>query len=170
MQRAALEFQRALYSQPSNLRRRDPSTKEWTHSIGKGLFSNLSYKRGETIGEFVGTWRTKQEYEVLTAIEPWRKAYSIMSTQEHGDILDCYDAYIDGKCMLSFANSPIACWDVVNNKKAVENCSIVFSNRRILLKCGVNTVTHRSPNSFVTHTHTELLFNYNKSYVSYSKK
>ena len=150
LERAALEFQRALYSQDSNLRRRDPETKEWTKSIGKGLFSHLSYRKGENIAEFVGTWRSKVEYETLTAVEPWRKAYSIMSTQENGEVLDCYDTHQAGKCIASFANSPIACWDVGSNKKAIENCCIVFHKRKIYLQCGVKTVKHKSPNNNVT--------------------
>jgi hypothetical protein len=165
-----MEYQRALYSQDSNLRRRDPVSKEWTKHTGKGLFSHLSYKKGENIAEFVGTWRTKLEYETLTAVEPWRRAYSIMSTQENGDVLDYYDTHKAGKCVASFANSPIACWDVVNDKKAVENCCIVFHKRRIFLQCGVKTVKHRSPHNFIIPAHTELLFNYNTSYVSYGDK
>jgi hypothetical protein len=168
LERAKLEFQRALYSQPSRLKRRDLKTKLWTVDIGNGLFSSLAYKFNDIIAEFVGRWRTKSEYEAIAAMEPCRRAYSII-TSENGDVLDCYDAFIEGRCIASYANSPISCWDIESNKKAVENCRITVHGRKIYLRCGVKTVGAHSPKTFTIPPNTELLWNYNNSFVSYER-
>lgn len=165
--RAIAEYKRALYHQPSDLRRRDRTTKQWTVVIGEGLFSTLSYRRDETIAEFHGTWRSLMEWEELATREPWRRGYTIHAST-NGDVLDCYDQYKCGECVASYANSPIACWDVVRNVKPVANCRITVNGRRVLLKCGVDKVGSKSPKGFVVPQNTELLWNYEKSFTNYT--
>ena len=167
LQRAADEMYRALYHQQSNLRRKN-SKGQYTVSINEGLFSRLGYKRDEVIATFNGTIRTKDQYLALCADEPWRKAYSIsFSTQ--GDVLDCYDKYIKGKCIASYANSPLGCFDLTTSKKAVDNCrlSVNLQSKTISLKCGVNELARKSPKAFIITPGTELLWDYGDSFVSY---
>ena len=167
MHRIHDECDRALYQQPSELRRRDKQTKQWTSEIGQGLFSTMSYKRNEVIAEFKGTWRSLMEWEEIAAKEPWRRAYSIIAS-EHGDILDCFDHFKKGNCIASYSNSPIACIDLTTNTKAVANSRIKVSGKRIFLVCGVNKVGSRSPKHFVLQPHKEILWNYESSFISYT--
>ena len=165
--RVISEFKKALYFKPSNLRRRNRTSKEWTVSIGDGLFSTLAYKRDEVIGEFCGTWRTPLDWEQLQAREPWRRGYTIQPST-NSDYLDCYDTYKSGNCILSYANSPIACWDVSLNIKPKANCRLQRYGRKLVLKCGIDKVGSRSPANFMIAPHTELTWNYEKDFINYT--
>ena len=167
--RAQLEFQRSLYHKPSNLRRRDSQTKEWTVSIDAGLFSHLGYIRNEVIATFNGIWRSQSEYEEICKVEPWRRAYSICKS-EHGEVLDCYDNYRKGLCMASYSNCPTACWDIEKNRKPVPNCYITNHGDVIKLRCGYKRGSEwiSSP-KFRILPHEELLWNYGDSFVSYKQ-
>jgi hypothetical protein len=158
LQRAADEMYRALYHKESNLRRKDKDGK-YTKSIKEGLFSKLSYKRDETIATFKGTIRTQEEYIAICVCSPWRKGYSI-AFSTNGNVLDCWDQYVNGKCIASYSNSPRGCIDLTTGKSAVDNCrlSVNLQTKTISLKCGVDIQSRRSPKGFVIQPGTELLW------------
>ena len=167
LRRAADEMFRALYHQESNLRRKDEKGK-YTISVNEGLFSKLSYKRDEVIASFRGTVRTQEEYIAICVNEPWRRKYSI-SYSTNGNVLDCWDNYVNGLCIASYANSPRGCLNLATGLKAVDNCrlSINLQSKTMSLKCGVDIQSRRSPKGFSIQPGTELLWDYGDSFVSY---
>jgi hypothetical protein len=129
----------------------------------------LAYKKGETIGKFVGILRTQTEYRSICENEPIRRAYSIAES-ENGLILDCYDQYRQGLCLLSFANCNVGAWNTVTNKKAVPNCSLVVNveKKTFTLKCGVDKPEQfKTSKTFTITPGTELVWNYGDSFVNY---
>ena len=168
LDRATMELHRALYTLDSNLRRLDTDTNLYTIPIrGKGLFSKIMYKKDEPIISFIGTVRTQAKYMEICETEPWRKAYSI-AFSTNGDVLDCYDHYVKGLCIASYANSPKKCHDVITGKAAMENCyiSVNYVEKTITLKCGYKK--RHCPDSFVIPAGTELLWDYGDSFVNYN--
>ena len=170
LHKASIEIQRSLYGEESKLRARDPTTLEYTKPIGRGLFSRLGYKRDHAIVSFKGTIRSQEEYKDLCEREPIRRAYSIVFS-EHGQVLDCYDQYKEGLCLASLSNSPVGCIDISTGRRAESNCRLVpdMINKTLTLKCGVNyPISNKSPKDFFIPPHTELLWHYGDSYVSYN--
>ena len=127
----------------------------WTVSINSGLFSHIGYKRDEPIVTFKGVWKKQSEWKELAEKEPCRRAYSIAKS-EHGDVLDCYDHFVQGLCVASYANCPIACKDIITNEKAKDNCRITIYKNVITLRCGVNSEGRESPKKFFIPPDTEL--------------
>ena len=167
--RAALEVQQSLRGAPSTLRALDPVTKQYTRTIGKGLFHSLSLKRDELVAYYVGTWRSQIEFDRLCLADPVRQRYGIKCT-EHSLVLDTWECVRDGLCVASYANSPKGCLDTTTGRKAVANARIVpnFEQRRICIRVGVNKpLSQRSPDNFWIVAGTEILVAYGASYTCY---
>ena len=169
--RATLEMKRALYSAPSNY------VTISRKSIGSGLFSRLGYKKGDFIAYFIGKTMTQEEWNVLCAKEPRRRAYGLVSS-EHGVILDCYDHYRNGLCIASYANSPVDCVHVHSKKEAIANCQLkVFGRKgetkKFYLQAGIKEQEQqqedsgKSKDKFFIAPGIELMWDYGDSYVSY---
>ena len=128
------------------------------------------YKRDDPIVFFTGTLRTQQAFTKLCEKEPWRRAYALVFS-EHGEVMDCFDQYQKGLCLASYSNSPNGCFDITTSKKAVENCRLVVNvkDKTMTIKCGVNKESIRSSDHFVIPPHTELLWDYGDSYISYNQ-
>jgi hypothetical protein len=130
----------------------------------------LGYKRDQPIISFKGTIRSQADYMALCEKEPIRRAYSI-AFSEHGEVMDCYDQYRDGLCLASLSNSPVGCIDLATGRKAQPNCRLVpdFTKKTLTIRCGINyPFSNKSPADFFIPPHTELLWNYGDSYVSYN--
>ena len=166
LKRATMEISRSLYTMDSTLRRLDENG-EYKKTIGKGLFSRLGYKNGDEIVNFVGVFRTQQEYMELCLQQPGRKAYSL-AFSEKGLILDCYDQYKDGLCLASYANCFTGCWNTATNKKAVPNARLCVNlvKKTMKLRAGVKK-GRESPANFFIPPHTEIVWDYESSYISY---
>ena len=170
LERALMECTRQLRALPSQLKRWSAEDKDYTLSIGKGLFSNIGYRKGDLIAEYVGVWRTQAEYQALCADEPERRAYSLVMS-EHSDVLDCYDHYLRGLCLASFANDPTQCRNIVTGAIAKANCRIVANVKKgiICLRAGV-VYPNESPANFYIPRDTELVARYGNSFVSFQKR
>ena len=143
----------------------------FSRNINKGLFSHLGYKRDDNIVSFIGTTRTKSEYEALCVLEPFRRAYSIISST-NGIVLDCYDQYKNGLYIASYSNSPVGCWNTITGTNAVPNCRLVISQdskkkKNFILRAGIKKDGKQSSKRFFIPPHTELLWDYGDSYISY---
>ena len=167
MIRATVEMKRALYRSPSTI-----VTKNG-RSLNYGLFSKLAYRSNEIIAHFRGTLRTKDAWMRMCEVEPPRRAYGIISS-ENGVVLDCYDNYNAGLCLASASNSPVECVYIGTRKAAVANCRLVIptvkkGQRKIFyLRAGVkdpedDVISDR----FYITPDTELLWDYGDSYVNY---
>ena len=53
MERVNMEYERVLYSQASTLRGKDRSTGLYYLLLGDGLFSNIDYKVGDHIADYI---------------------------------------------------------------------------------------------------------------------
>lgn len=69
--------------------------------LGKGLHAMEKLKKGSLVGEFVGTIITVEEFRVRDAAG--RGGYGIYLRE--GVVLDCYDEYLRGECMMSYCNT-----------------------------------------------------------------
>ena len=120
---------------------------------------------------------TQEEWNVLCAKEPRRRAYGLVSS-EHGVILDCYDHYRNGLCIASYANSPVDCVHVHSKKEAIANCQLkVFGRKgetkKFYLQAGIKEQEQqqedsgKSKDNFFIAPGIELMWDYGDSYVSY---
>ena len=90
LDRASMELNRALYGGTSHLRAFDG--KAYTKHIGRGLFSHLTYRKGERIIKFIGSVKQREEFDLLTQdCDPCRKNYALHLSKTR--VLDCYDHY-----------------------------------------------------------------------------
>jgi hypothetical protein len=138
----------ALYHKPSPLVRRDGQ------GIGDGLFSNISYKCNDLICYFVGELISTDERKIRE--RAGKGGY--MVEWRSGEVLDCYRMMRQGKCLASYANSPL---NVSNsedvNQIVTENCTITrdYTRNQIALRC-------IAPHGIAPHT--EILWRYGTSY------
>jgi hypothetical protein len=78
-------------------------------------------------------------------------------------VLDCYDAYLEGLCVASYANCYKGCFNAVTGRKAVPNARISYSSQHmsISLRVGVNSPDHlKSPKNFWIQANTEIIIDY----------
>ena len=141
--RVNLENTRLLYIQASSLRGQDRRTGLYTELIGEGLFSNISYIPTQTIVEYVGAIITHEEGFIRE--QAGRGGYMIHLND--AQLLDCYDACQDGRCLASKANSATNCYNTVLRRKAVANSSIVVGylqsgNYRVRIIAQTNIASH----------------------------
>ena len=78
--------------------------------------------------------------------------------------LDCYEKYIQNKCMASYANSPRNAFHGLTGEKAKANCRLMVdvNTRTAKLVCGPKRDT---PNSFVVKSNTEFVWDYDDEYI-----
>lgn len=144
----------ALYHIRSTLRALDLNKQTFTSRIGDGLFSSLSYCDGDVICQFVG--------EVITTVEGRRRTAlgrgGYMVHLSHLESIDCLQAYSDGKCMASYANSSM---NVRRHNKPHEritpNCRLKVNtkSKTAAIVCAVRRIP----------AHTELIYAYSRGYV-----
>jgi hypothetical protein len=110
---------------PSNLRRRNATTLQFTEPIGNGLFATRTFRPGEHIIHFIGEIINRQELQERTAAG--RGGY-ILANRGETQFLDCYETAQSGRCLASMANSPLGCrFAGENGPKASANSKLVVS-------------------------------------------
>jgi hypothetical protein len=141
-----------LYHRESDLRCLDKDGLTYTSKIGHGLFSSVDIDSGSIIGYFSGNiitpiMKLKREIE-------GKSGYMIKISKSC--ILDCYDNYVSGKCIISYANSPKNCINPKDPKKNIRANSIITVCTRL------KTVAIRSKR--LIPAHEEILFSYQSEY------
>jgi hypothetical protein len=106
---------------------------------------------GIKLAEFKGEIISKKEYERRE--KRGRGGYAIATAS--GGFLDCYANAKAGMCKASMANSSFKCFDISNNKNAINNCQIKVNESTVTLYTAPNTAV--PPNR-------ELLWAYQRSY------
>jgi hypothetical protein len=71
------------------------------HKLGKGLHAMVRLDANSLVGEFNGTVRTVAEFEIRDA--EGKGGYAIHLRK--GYVLDCYDQYLRGECLMSYSNT-----------------------------------------------------------------
>ena len=140
----------SLYHRPSTIRAVHPRTKQLV-SIGKGLFSKLSYTNNETIIIFCGDLMSQAQYEQETTAG--RGGYAIHLSET--EVLNCYHKFKQNKCMASYANSPQGCVIAGSKEKAKPNANLVVDRKNKSARIVANG--NISPN-------TEILLTYRNAY------
>jgi hypothetical protein len=84
--------------------------------LGKGLHALGKLKRGSMIGEFVGDVITVEEFKRRDTAG--RGGYGIYLRE--GVVLDCYDAYLRGECLMSYCNTARSSYTY----KQVRGCAV----------------------------------------------
>jgi len=121
--------------------------------IGEGLFSHLSYRKGDVIVAFVGVEMTRHAYDE-NAARNGRGGYCVQLKQNM--VLQTYDMRWSSECVASCANSARRCINVTTGTNAVNNCKLtVGNNNSVKLVCHHNYI---SP-------HTELAYDYHNEFV-----
>lgn len=146
-----VQYSHALYVKDSNFRRVNDGT-----AIGKGLFSCLTYKKGEIIVQYKGRVTTNDEHIQLCCRDNdngvLRKQYCI--GYKIGFIFDCFLMYNLGECKASFANDAKACTDVSSHSNAINNCKISIFGDVISIKADRQVI----------YPHQELAVSYSSSF------
>ena len=147
--RATMGLTRSLYAGQSLLILNDT-----TLIIGQGLFSHLSYRKGELIATFNGEIISNEEALYRASIN--LGGYMIYATKT--STLDCRSNRFTYDCMASLANTPTNCkvWLDGNLKSATANC-------RITRDSGKNKIHLRSIK--LINSGEEMLWKYGKSYI-----
>ena len=84
--------------------------------LGKGLHAMDKLKKGSLVGEFVGDVITVEEFKTRDAAG--RGGYGIYLRE--GVVLDCYDAYLKGECLMSYCNTARSSYTY----KQVRGCAV----------------------------------------------
>jgi hypothetical protein len=84
--------------------------------LGKGLHALGKLKKGSMVGQFVGDVITVEEFKIRDAAG--RGGYGIYLRE--GMVLDCYDAYIRGECLMSYCNTARSSYTY----KQVRGCAV----------------------------------------------
>ncbi len=121
--RVLLMSNEQLYHKESALRSRDPIT-SCLVSCGEGLFSKMSYSRGQTVAFFSGSFIS--ETEKLSIEDALVAKYVIKVLDKL--YYNCYHDFCAGKSWASYANSPKQAYyfDNGNMRSAMENCKLVY--------------------------------------------
>jgi len=106
--------------------------------IGVGLFTKVAIAGNTTICEYIGEVMTKSEYE--KEAKKGRSHFCVLVSQSQ--YLNCYKNALTGKCMASFANSPV---QLVGNPKQnarivgkkIVSISSIAANEEILVSYGL---------------------------------
>ena len=173
--RATMECQRALHPGPSGLRAYDTESRTFSRSIGRGLYSLLSYRKDEVIADFIGVYRTKAEHNQLCIRQPQRKGYAVAYTNDI--VLDCFDHFTMGLDVASLSNCPRGCFNTATHAKAVSNAYLSIHHsiddinaRRVCLKAGTTRNGGRAcPRQFFIPAGTEILWDYNDKDYDYER-
>jgi hypothetical protein len=128
--RIAKEVFNALYSAPSNYVDRQGE------SLGEGLFSTISFVRGDVIAEFHGDTISYEEYLDLELTGMHRFVVRV----KENVYLDCRRNRFKGRCKASLANSPLHAVHVQSGVRALANCSLTISgpagnDKLVTLQC-----------------------------------
>ena len=84
--------------------------------LGKGLHALGKLRKGSLVGEFVGDIITVEEFRIRDAAG--RGGYVIYLRE--GVVLDCYDAYLRGECLMSYCNTARSSYTY----KQVRGCAV----------------------------------------------
>ena len=131
-----------LYHKPSDFINRDMC------DMGDGLFSIKPFIKGNVIGQFKGEVVTLDAYN--TRKENGYGGYAVKLN--NSEVLDCYSAYKDNRCYMSFANDARNCMNKTTRQRASNNCVLVNRSGSHVcnLICNVSKVA----------AHTELAWDY----------
>ena len=77
--------------------------------INNGLFALAGHRRRSSIAEYVGRVITRRQYQRLVARNAEAANYCL--EHENGRYLCCWEAYREGRCWASAANSPVGLQD-----------------------------------------------------------
>lgn len=146
------EYQKYLYHRESNLRRLDSNGLTFTSKIGDGLFSAMDIKADTIIGYYCGEIINVQEREKREIESKGGFMIYISKTV----ILDCYDSFLKGNCILSYANSPKNCISTTDISKKIKANSVLSTYPKF------NTVALKSIKSIKAHE--EILVSYQSGY------
>jgi hypothetical protein len=103
-----------LYGKQSTLVDRNNQT------IGMGLFSSISFTKGDVVAVFHGNEITKTA--ALDLIRNGLGRFLIQLTEEK--YVDCRINRFNGSCRASLANSPTHAVDAITQRQAVANCKL----------------------------------------------
>ena len=105
----------------------DKETNTFTKKIGEGLFSKTLIRKNDVIATFKGTFINEDESK--RRIAAGRGGYMIRFNEDL--LLDCYDNCKNRKCIASFANSALHCFDYSRNEKARNRAEIRVDHNQI---------------------------------------
>ena len=125
------EVRTLLSIKPSTFRRENPTTAEFTRTIGNGLFTNVPLKSNQAITKFFGEIIPRHpDYDIRVA--EGKGGYGLYLGANL--VLDCYENAKNGTCLASLTNDPRGCYDTVNGRMAKANCVIAIRNKEITLR------------------------------------
>ena len=143
----------ALYHSPSSLRARDRNRQTYTSTIGHGLFSSIAYKAGDPICVFSG--------DIISTVEQRRRTEAgrggYMLYLNRLQCLDCYEHYLKGNCLASYANS-------TRHVRYNNDPGRVVVSNATLKVCTKNKSFTLYAKTYITQF-TEILWSYEHAYV-----
>jgi hypothetical protein len=141
-----------LYHRESDYRCLDKDGENYTSHIGHGLFSKIIIKKDEIIGYFSGELINNNTR--LRRDRLGRGGYTLHIS--NSVLLDCYNTFKAGNCIMAYANSPLQLKHKDDKAKNVTSNAYLSSNTttgKVCLKAKRKIEAHE-----------EILFSYHKHY------